>query len=55
MTQWEDRTRTFRTYQQWEEHWPAEINALLDGRSYSVIPQGYWGWLTWAKLAAEII
>jgi hypothetical protein len=43
------------TYQQWEEHWLAEIEALLDGRDYSVIPPCYWGWLQWASYAGEMI
>jgi hypothetical protein len=38
-----------------DDHWIAEIEALLDGRSYSVIPYSYYGWLEWAEFAEEMI
>jgi antirestriction protein ArdC len=38
-----------------DDHWIAEIDALLDGRDYSVIPYCHFGWLQWAEFAAEMI
>ena len=33
----------------------AQLMAMLDARDYSVIPQGYYGWLVWSQYASEMI
>jgi hypothetical protein len=33
----------------------AQIMAMLDDRDYSLIPEGYYGWLVWSQYASEII
>ena len=38
-----------------DDHWIAEIMALIDGREYRLIPHCYLGWLEWAEFAEEMI
>lgn len=33
----------------------AQIMAMLEARDYSLIPQGYYGWLVWSQYASEMI